>query len=230
MAQIGVRGERSGDAEARAPPCPVGTPCALRAPRARARAHPVPARAPRSAGSARLVPLGNEGLDHGDRDERALELVGRGAGLLPQEDSSGEVDQGVLEVALVEVNLAAVLAGESGNVRPVVRFGIRHAVRQLVGGIVELALRLQHLGATDAARRELFAGSGEPCLAGGLVGDVPGLVEAAEQAQQRGLLVQRGQAAQRSEFIEALSGGAEVDLLAQGDCVVTEDDAQSVVL
>ncbi|WP_241983479.1 hypothetical protein [Cryobacterium tagatosivorans] len=103
-------------------------------------------------------------------------------------------------------------------------------MRQLVGGIVELALRLQHLGATDATGGELFPGPGEPGLAGGLVGEIPGLVEAAEEAQQRGLLVQRGQAAQRAEFVEALRRGAEVDLFAQGDCVVTDDDAQGVVL
>lgn len=147
-----------------------------------------------------------------------------------QEHRGGEVGQCRVDVALLEVDLATVLAGKRRHARPFVRLGVENAVRQFVRGLVELALELQDLGATDATGCELFARSREPRLAHCLIGDLQRLVETADESEKRNLLIEGGQAAQRAEFVQTLSGGAEVDFFTQGDCVVANDDAQRVVL
>ena len=106
-------------------------------------------------------------------------------------------------------------------------FGLLHAVAELGLGLVELALVLLNLGATDAARRELLAVTGESRQAHCLVRDQRRFVESIDQAQQGDLLFQRRQAAQLAEFVEPREGGLGVSLLAQRRCVVTDDDAQN---
>ena len=106
------------------------------------------------------------------------------------------------------------------------RPGLVDASGELGDRLVELALVLQHLSATDAGAEQLLPVSRETRLAHGLVGDHQRLVEPVEQAQQHGLLVEGAQAAKAAEFVEAQAGGAKVDALAQGGRIVSEDDAQ----
>jgi len=103
-------------------------------------------------------------------------------------------------------------------------------VGEFRGSLVELALELLHLGATDATGREFFPRPREPRLAQRGVGGVPGLVEAAGQSEQGDLLVEGGETAKLAEFVEAESGGTEIDFFTQGDGVVANDDGQGVVL
>ncbi|WP_241982396.1 hypothetical protein [Cryobacterium sp. HLT2-28] len=103
-------------------------------------------------------------------------------------------------------------------------------MREFGRGLVEFALELLHLGATDATGCELFPRPGEPGLAERRIGDVPGLVEAAGQPQQGDLLVEGRQAAQFAEFVETEAGSAEIDFFTQGDGVVANDDGQGVFL
>ncbi|WP_241982281.1 hypothetical protein [Cryobacterium ruanii] len=108
--------------------------------------------------------------------------------------------------------------------------GIEDAVGQLTRGLIEFALELQNLGATDATGHRLLSVAGEAGLAQRLVRDLPGLIEAADQPQQGDLLVERGQAAQVAELNESLAGGQQVDFFAQSDGVVTDDETQGVFL
>ncbi|WP_241979627.1 hypothetical protein [Cryobacterium suzukii] len=91
-------------------------------------------------------------------------------------------------------------------------------------------MKLQNLGATDAAGHRLFPVAGEARLAHRLVRDLPGFVEPTDQAQQGDLLIEGGQAAQVTEFDEPFAGGQQVDFFAQGDGVVTNDETQGVFL
>ncbi|WP_240607205.1 hypothetical protein [Cryobacterium aureum] len=101
---------------------------------------------------------------------------------------------------------------------------------QLARSLIELALKLQDLGTTDATGHRLLPVAGEAGLAHGLVRDLPGFIEPADQAQQGDLLIQGGQTAQVAEFDESLAGGQQVDFLAQGDGIVTDDETQGVFL
>ncbi|MBG6213183.1 MAG: hypothetical protein LH475_03000 [Cryobacterium sp.] len=101
---------------------------------------------------------------------------------------------------------------------------------QLARSLVELALKLQDLGPTDATGHRLLAVTGEARLTQRLVRDLPGLLESTDQAQQGDLLVQCGQAAQATELSEPLASGQKVYFFAQGDGVVTDDETQGVFL
>jgi hypothetical protein len=91
-------------------------------------------------------------------------------------------------------------------------------------------LKLQNLSPTDAAGHRLLSVAGEARLAHGLVGDLPGLIEPADQAQQGDLFVQRGEAAQGPDLFEPLTGCPKVDFLAQSDGVIADDETQGVFL
>jgi hypothetical protein len=56
-------------------------------------------------------------------------------------------------------------------------------VGQLTRCLFELALKLQNLRSTDATGHRLLAVAGETRLAQGLVRDLPGFIEATDQAQ-----------------------------------------------
>ena len=150
--------------------------------------------------------------------------------LLAKKHSGREIGERALEVPLFEVDLAAVLPGECGHAGPLVGLGLEDAVSEFGRCLVELSLELLHLRATDATGREFLPRPGEPGLAERRVRDVPGLVETAGEPQQGDLLVERGQAAQLAEFVEALAGGTEIDFFTQGDGVVANDDGQGVFL
>ena len=169
-------------------------------------------------------------LDDGNGQQRAVEFVGVGAVFLTQKHGGSEVGEGAIEVVLVEVHLAAVLAGIGGEAAPLVHLGVEYAMRQLARGLYELALKLQDLRPTDATGHRLFPVAGEARLAHGLVGHFPGFIEPADEAQQGDLFVQRGQAAQGAEFFKPLTGGLKVYFFAQGDGVVTDDETQGVFL
>jgi hypothetical protein len=172
----------------------------------------------------------DEGLNNGDGNQRALQVVGGGPGLVAQEHRGGEIGVGSFQVVLVEVHLAAGLPGEGRGEGPLVGLGLDDALRQFRGGLLELALELHHLGTADAAQHEVLSVPGEARLAHRLVGDLERLVQAVEQAQQRDLLVQGREAAQLSEVVEAIRGGGEVDFFPEGDGVVASDDGQDGVL
>ncbi|WP_241992631.1 hypothetical protein [Cryobacterium lactosi] len=110
------------------------------------------------------------------------------------------------------------------------RLRFEHALGQLRRGLLELALKLHHLGATDAAQHEILPVTGEPGLAQRLIGDLEGFVQAVEQAQQRDLLIQRREAAELAEVVETFCGGGKVDFFPEGDGVVASDDGQDDVL
>lgn len=169
-------------------------------------------------------------FNDGHGEQRAVEFVGVGAVLLPKKHGRGEVSQRDLEVALVEVHLAAVLPGIGGEAGPLVHLGVEYAVRQLARGLIELALKLQNLRTTDATGHRLLPVAGKAGLPQRLIRDLPGLIEPPDQPQQGDLFVEGGQAAQIAEFDESLASGQQVDFFAQGDGIVTDDEAQGVFL
>ncbi|WP_241987772.1 MULTISPECIES: hypothetical protein [unclassified Cryobacterium] len=108
--------------------------------------------------------------------------------------------------------------------------GVEDAVRQLARGLIELALKLQNLRTTDATGHRLLPVAGKAGLPQRLIRDLPGLIEPPDQPQQGDLFVEGGQAAQIAEFDESLASGQQVDFFAQGDGIVTDDEAQGVFL
>ncbi|WP_233197171.1 hypothetical protein [Cryobacterium sp. N21] len=125
--------------------------------------------------------------------------------------------------------------------------GVEYAVRQLARGLIELALKLQNLRTTDATGHRLLPVAGKaglpqrlirdlpgliepPDQPQRLIRDLPGLIEPPDQPQQGDLFVEGGQAAQIAEFDESLASGQQVDFFAQGDGIVTDDEAQGVFL
>jgi hypothetical protein len=103
-------------------------------------------------------------------------------------------------------------------------------VGQFARGLVELALKLQNLGTTDATGHRLLPVAGEAGLAQRLVRNFPGFVEPTDQTQQGDLLVEGGQTPQVAELDEPLAGGQQVNFFAQSDGVVTDDETQGVFL
>lgn len=169
-------------------------------------------------------------LDDRHGEQRAVEFVGVGAVFLPQKHGRREIGERTLEVALVEVHLAAVLPGVGGEPGPLVHLGVEDAVGQLARGLIKLALKLQNLGSTDATGHGLLPVAGEARLTQRLIRDLPGFVESTDQAQQGDLLIEGGEAAQVAELGESLASGQKVDFLAQSDGIVTDDETQGVFL